>query len=106
MDFKQQLREAYDKDAKRRDDAGGKRDQWKLDIRQRFITILRKEGKKSILESGSGAGLDAKFFQDHSDENNYNHTLMALNDIINSIPSDQDFSIAERLVAIVAFLSL
>ena len=29
-----------------------------------------------------------------------------LNDIINSIPSDQDFSIAERLVAIVAFLSL
>jgi len=35
-----------------------------------------------------------------------NKGLKDLNDIINSIPSDQDFSIAERLVAIVAFLSL
>jgi len=34
MDFKQQLKVAYNKDAQRRDSAEGKRDQWKLDIRQ------------------------------------------------------------------------
>lgn len=64
MDFKEQLKKAYNKDAKRRDGAEGKRDQWKLDVRQQFVDLLKKENKKTILELGSGAGLDAKFFQD------------------------------------------
>lgn len=64
-DFKKQLIIAYDKDAKRRDSAEGKRDQWKLDIRQQFIDLLNNENKKTILELGSGAGLDAKFFQEN-----------------------------------------
>jgi len=64
MDFKGQLIKAYDKDAKRRDSAEEKRDQWKLDIREKFAKLLKNEGKKTILELGSGAGLDAKFFQD------------------------------------------
>ena len=64
MDFKQQLKVAYNKDAQRRDSAEGKRDQWKLDVRQQFVNLLKKEGKKTVLELGSGAGLDAKFFQD------------------------------------------
>lgn len=63
-DFKKQLIEAYDKDAQRRDGAEGKRDQWKLDLRQKFVDLLKSENKKTILELGSGAGLDAKFFQD------------------------------------------
>ena len=61
MDFKQQLKVAYDKDALRRDSAEGKRDQWKLDLRQQFVELLKKENKNTILELGSGAGLDAKF---------------------------------------------
>lgn len=64
-DFKKQLKIAYDKDAQRRDSAEGKRDQWKLDVRQQFIDLLNKESKKTILELGSGAGLDAKFFQEN-----------------------------------------
>ena len=64
-DFKKQLIKAYNKDAKRRDSAEGKRGQWKLDIRQQFIDLLKKENKRTILELGSGAGLDAKFFQDN-----------------------------------------
>lgn len=65
MNFKQQLKTAYDKDALRRDSAEGKRDQWKLDIRQQFVDLLKTEGKKTVLELGSGAGLDAKYFQDN-----------------------------------------
>lgn len=68
MDFKQQLKKAYDKDAKRRDAAENKRDQWKLDVRQQFASLLKAENKKTILELGSGAGLDAKYFQDNGFE--------------------------------------
>lgn len=63
-DFKKQLIKAYDKDAKRRDDAEGKRDQWKLALRQKFVDLLKSEKKENVLELGSGAGHDAKFFQD------------------------------------------
>jgi len=68
MDFKQQLRIAYDKDAKRRDYKEGKRNQWKLDVRQHFCDLLKKEGKRTVLELGSGVGLDAKYFQDNGFE--------------------------------------
>lgn len=64
MDFKQQLKIAYNKDAKRRDGLADKRDQWKLETRQQFIDLLKSQNGKSILELGSGAGLDAKFFKD------------------------------------------
>lgn len=63
--FKEQLKVAYGKDAQRRDSAEGKRDKWKLDIRQQFVDFLKTENKKTILELGSGAGWDAKFFQDN-----------------------------------------
>lgn len=65
MNFKQQLIKAYNKDAKRRDSAEGKRDQWKMDVREQFVSLLKKEGKKTILELGAGAGLDAKYFSDN-----------------------------------------
>lgn len=62
-DFKQELKTAYNADAKRRDDANGKRDQWKLDLRQYFVDLLKKENKKTVLELGAGAGLDSQFFK-------------------------------------------
>lgn len=64
MDFKQQLRIAYDKDAKRRISNSTTRDQWKIEARERFVKFLKKTHAKSILELGSGIGLDAKYFQD------------------------------------------
>lgn len=64
MNFKQQLARAYDKDAERRDKNEKAREQWKLDLRDKFVDLLKQEGKNTILELGSGAGLDAKFFAD------------------------------------------
>jgi cyclopropane fatty-acyl-phospholipid synthase-like methyltransferase len=61
--FKDELKIAYEADAKRRDDAEGKRDQWKLDLRQYFVDLLKKENKKTVLELGAGAGLDSVYFR-------------------------------------------
>jgi SAM-dependent methyltransferase len=56
------LREAYDRQAEERD----KREtsSWKLEERQRFLTLLQQEGKQSLLEIGAGTGACSKFFQD------------------------------------------
>jgi cyclopropane fatty-acyl-phospholipid synthase-like methyltransferase len=62
--FKDGLRAAYDADATRRTNNAKKRSKWKLDARQQFADLLKHEDKKSILEIGAGAGLDAKFFQE------------------------------------------
>jgi cyclopropane fatty-acyl-phospholipid synthase-like methyltransferase len=62
--FKDELRAAYDADATRRITSAKKRSQWKLDARQQFSDLVKRENKKSILEIGAGAGLDAKFFQE------------------------------------------
>ncbi len=64
MDIKQQLVEAYNKDAQRRDAAEGKREIWKEEVRQKFADMLKSENKKSVLELGAGAGFDSKFFQE------------------------------------------
>ena len=64
MEIKQQLIEAYNKDAKRRNVAEGKREQWKEEVRQKFAALLKKEDKRTLLELGAGAGFDSKFFQE------------------------------------------
>jgi cyclopropane fatty-acyl-phospholipid synthase-like methyltransferase len=63
--FKDELKVAYDADAKRRDEAEGKRDQWKLNARDYFVSLLKKENKKTVLELGAGAGLDSLYFKQH-----------------------------------------
>ena len=67
-DFKQELKTAYNADAQRRDDSEGKRDQWKLDLRQYFVDLLKKENKKTVLELGAGSGLDSLFFKENGFE--------------------------------------
>jgi len=64
MSFKEELKKAYDKDAKRRDSLADKRERWKLDTRQHFVDLIKSGDGKSVLELGSGAGLDAIFFKD------------------------------------------
>ncbi|HEX8762878.1 MAG TPA: class I SAM-dependent methyltransferase [Candidatus Saccharimonadales bacterium] len=61
IDFKQQLVAAYDADADRRS-IRKDRHGWKAEVRDLFIDRLKREGKKSILEVGAGAGVDAQFF--------------------------------------------
>jgi SAM-dependent methyltransferase len=36
---------------------------WKIAERQRFLSLLREEGKRSLLEIGAGTGVHSKFFQ-------------------------------------------
>lgn len=57
------LRESYDRKAEERDTY--EIDSWKIEERRRFLSLLRKEGKKSLLEIGAGPGVHGKFFQDN-----------------------------------------
>lgn len=63
--FKKELKDAYNADAKRRDSNEDKREQWKLDLRDEFVKLLRNEEKHTILELGAGAGIDSKYFMDN-----------------------------------------
>jgi SAM-dependent methyltransferase len=62
ISFRDGLREAYDRDAQRRDES--KMEAWKVVERDQFLKRLLGECKRSLLEIGSGPGRDAKFFKD------------------------------------------
>lgn len=62
MDYRKQLKLAYDADAKRRDDNESNREWWKKEARKNFADSLKNQDGKTILEIGSGAGIDAKYF--------------------------------------------
>ncbi|MBP8961056.1 class I SAM-dependent methyltransferase [Patescibacteria group bacterium] len=63
--IKQELKIAYDKDSKRRSDKDYKRDDWKIKLRKKFLDLLKKENKKTLLELGAGAGMDSKYFSEN-----------------------------------------
>lgn len=62
MDFKNNLRETYDKYALERESR--EMEDWKVAERSRFLSFLKAENKKRLLEIGAGTGRDSKFFQD------------------------------------------
>lgn len=57
------LRHAYNLSAEERQqkDVSG----WKLEERQAFLDLLRREDKTTLLEIGAGPGKDSKFFQEN-----------------------------------------
>jgi len=57
-----ELRQAYDRDAPRRNAA--EIEPWKVAERDRFLSLIRAEGSKTLLEVGSGPGVHGRFFQD------------------------------------------
>ena len=59
--MKNDLRTAYDKKARRRDAQPVQ--PWKIVERDRFLALLRQEGKETILEIGAGTGRDGAHFQ-------------------------------------------
>jgi len=67
MDYQQVitlLQRAYSREsAGERDQA--KKEDWKLAERQQFLDILKREGKKTLLEVGAGTGSDGLFFQEN-----------------------------------------
>lgn len=60
--IRENLRESYDKFASDRD--ASEPQDWKIVEREKFLSFLQNEGKRSLLEIGTGTGRDAKFFQD------------------------------------------
>ncbi len=57
------LRRSYDGMAEERDKF--QISAWKLEERESFLSLLKTEGKQSLLEVGAGTGHFAKFFQDN-----------------------------------------
>ncbi|KPK88303.1 MAG: hypothetical protein AMJ88_19230 [Anaerolineae bacterium SM23_ 63] len=60
------LRKAYDRKADERDQKSVS--EWKHHERLRFLTLLRDEEKRLLLDIGAGTGAHGKFFQDHGME--------------------------------------
>ena len=59
------LRQYYDADVERRDNAGINLPLWKIAERAHFLEHLQVENKKSLLEIGAGTGRDSLFFQEN-----------------------------------------
>ena len=60
------LRESYDLNAQKRDSAVT--EEWKIEERSKFSSLLQQEDKRSLLEIGSGPGRDSKLFQERGFE--------------------------------------
>lgn len=62
-DFKFNLREFYNADASDRNQR--EKSDWKIDIRNNFLNLVKSENKSTLLELGAGTGHDSKFFMDN-----------------------------------------
>lgn len=63
LELRNDLREAYNRKALERESYPIA--DWKIKVRQDFLTLLQAEHKHTLLELGAGPGRDAKFFQDN-----------------------------------------
>ncbi len=61
--LKRNLRDAYDRKAQERESHG--KEPWKLAERAHFLSLLRQENKRMLLEIGAATGQDATYFQEH-----------------------------------------
>jgi len=61
--IKSNLIEAYNKNATERD--AYIIENWKLELRTYFLSLIKEENKSSFLEIGAGAGKDSLFFQEN-----------------------------------------
>jgi cyclopropane fatty-acyl-phospholipid synthase-like methyltransferase len=62
-EIKQNLKLAYDSFANDREKS--ELQGWKVENRQIFLELLKKENKQSLLEIGAGTGKDSKFFMEN-----------------------------------------
>ena len=61
-ELRDNLRETYNKYAQARETSTTQ--DWKIEVRSKFLSLLHEEKKKTLLEIGAGTGRDSKFFQD------------------------------------------
>jgi len=59
--YKENLKQYYDKEAEIRNGKSVKPD-WKVNIREKFWSMVKNENKRTLLELGAGAGYDSLFF--------------------------------------------
>jgi ubiquinone/menaquinone biosynthesis C-methylase UbiE len=62
-ELKANLIESYNKYARERE--AGSIDGWRIEKRMDFLSLLKADGKKSMLEIGAGTGKDSLFFQEN-----------------------------------------
>ncbi len=62
-ELKANLIESYNKYAQERE--AGSMDGWRIEKRMDFLSLLKDEGKQSLLEIGAGTGKDSLFFQEN-----------------------------------------
>ena len=60
--IKAQLKDYYNKYADERN--ANIKNQWKLDLRNDFLAVMKENGLKSMLEIGAGTGQDSMFFME------------------------------------------
>jgi SAM-dependent methyltransferase len=58
------LRAAYSRESAMQRNQAGK-EPWKVAEREKFLALLRQEGKTTLLEVGAGTGQDSLFFQEN-----------------------------------------
>ena len=61
-ELRDNLRKTYNKYAQQRETHT--MPDWKIELRSKFLSLLQKEQRKTLLEIGAGTGRDSKFFQD------------------------------------------
>lgn len=64
VDLLTSLREAYDRAADERENAGGLKTSWKVAERAAFLERVRASGGRTLLELGAGTGQDSLFFKE------------------------------------------
>jgi SAM-dependent methyltransferase/ribosomal protein S18 acetylase RimI-like enzyme len=62
MNIKETLKQAYNNHAHERKD---EIQEWKVGPRNKFMSLLEEEGKRTLLEIGAGNGRDSRFFIDN-----------------------------------------
>ena len=62
VEWRDNLRATYNKYAQERETSTMQ--DWKIEQRSNFLSLLQKEQKKALLEIGAGTGRDSKFFQE------------------------------------------
>ena len=62
--LKNNIRDYYNKEAQFRNNKSEKPD-WKIEEREMFLEMIKKEKKETLLELGAGVGYDSQFFKNN-----------------------------------------
>ena len=62
--IKENLKNYYNQEAELRNSNTIKPD-WKIEVREKFCSLIKKENKKTLLELGAGPGYDSQFFMNN-----------------------------------------